>query len=46
MMVTHGIFADNSISLIENSDIDEVIVTNSVNFDARGSTKVIFAFIA
>ena len=40
VMVTHGIFVDNSIDLIEQSAIDEVIVTNSVNFNARGSSKV------
>ena len=40
VMVTHGIFVDNSIDLIEKSCIDEVIVTNSVNFDSKGSSKV------
>merc|ERR1712008_315608 len=40
VMVTHGIFVDNSIELIEQSEIDEVIVTNSVNFNAHGSSKI------
>lgn len=40
VMVTHGIFVDNSIDLIEKSCIDEVIVTNSVNFDSKGSSKI------
>lgn len=46
VMVTHGIFVDNSIELIEQSEIDEVIVTNSVNFNAHGSSKVSFVKIS
>jgi ribose-phosphate pyrophosphokinase len=40
VMVTHGIFYGDSVDLINQSQIDHVIVTNSVNFDKKQSTKI------
>ena len=45
VMVTHGIFYGDSVDLINKSQIDHVIVTNSVNFDTKESDKVIVLII-
>ena len=44
IMVTHAIFYGDTIQLIENSCIDHVITSNSVNFQdhLKDASKVLF----